>query len=129
MQGHLKGWLKRTIRRKRPSLQDGHRKIGARLSLERTLEDHRLRQEHEILIKSRGLVRSEGDDGRRARALARVCVSETPSGEQGGVLLVESCRLEETLGDGEKLSLTIKMARERDSERLAVRPEARGYRH
>ena len=40
---------------------------------------------------------------------------------------MESCRLEETLGDGEKLSLTIKMARERDSERLAVRPEARRW--
>ena len=54
---------------------------------------------------------------------------KTTSREQGWAYLVESCRLEETLGDGEKPSLTIKMARERDSERLAVRPEARGYRH
>ena len=45
------------------------------------------------------------------------------------MLLVEPGRLEETLGDGEKLSLPIKVARERDPERLAVRPEARRYRH
>ena len=49
------------------------------------------------------------------------------SGEQGRVLLVEPRCLQETLGDSEKLALPIKVARERDAEGLAIRPEARRY--
>ena len=45
------------------------------------------------------------------------------------MLLVEPRRLQETLGDSEKLALPIEVTRERNAEGLAIRAEACGYRH